>query len=90
MFSPNTAFTLHSFLSFYSIIIHWTALCPPPGEEAPDAVVGSKLFFYGKSRVIFWDGMQDCLARGLRVSSFQNREEFDAIQGEEGERETSD
>ncbi len=44
-------------------------------------MVGKKAFIYGTENVHFQTGMRDCEARGLRVSSFETREEFDAIQG---------
>ena len=54
------------------------------GCPSGDATVGDKIFYYGTENVYHRDGLEDCEARGLRVSSFETREEFDAIQGGNG------
>ncbi len=53
-------------------------MCPPG-----DITVGLKTFYYGSKKVYFKVGRDACDDAPLkRVSSFENREEFDAIQGE--------
>ncbi len=44
--------------------------------------MGLKTFYYGTEEVYFKFGREACeAAPAQRVSSFENREEFDAIQG---------